>query len=88
MISVRSFIPNPDDYAAIVAIYNANWAMEFARQLDASTIETDDDENNTMVDLNLKLGFQPEAVWVSYRWELPQAAVSALAKTEDAKRDD
>lgn len=44
--------------------------IDFARRLGAYTIDTDNEENNPMFDLNLKLGFQPKAAWVSYRWEL------------------
>jgi mycothiol synthase len=41
--------------------------IAFAQQAGAETIETDNEENNPMFDLNLKLGFRPKAAWVSYR---------------------
>ena len=44
-------------------------SVEFARQLGAQTIETGNEENNPMVDLNLMLGFRPKAAWISYRKE-------------------
>jgi GNAT superfamily N-acetyltransferase len=43
--------------------------VEFAHQLGAQTIETANEENNPMFDINLRLGFQPKAAWVSYRKE-------------------
>lgn len=45
--------------------------IEFARRQGALTIDTSNEERNPMFDLNLKLGFQPKAAWVSYRCELP-----------------
>ena len=45
--------------------------IAFAQRLGAQTIETDNEENNPMFDLNLMLGFQPKAAWISYRKELP-----------------
>lgn len=41
--------------------------IEFAQRLGAETIDTDNEENNPMYDLNLQLGFRPKPAWVSYR---------------------
>jgi GNAT superfamily N-acetyltransferase len=44
-------------------------SIKFAQQLGAQRIETGNEENNPMYDLNLKLGFRPKAAWISYRKE-------------------
>ena len=44
-------------------------SIEFAQQLGAQTIETSNEENNPIADLNLMLGFRPKAAWISYRKE-------------------
>lgn len=44
--------------------------IEFAQQYGARLIETDNEENNPMYDLNMKLGFKPEPAWVEFRKEL------------------
>lgn len=42
-------------------------ATEFARQYGASVVETDNEENNPMYSLNLKLGFKPVPAWLEYK---------------------
>jgi GNAT superfamily N-acetyltransferase len=41
-------------------------AIEFARGLGARVIQTDNDENNPMYDLNLQLGFKPVPAWLMF----------------------
>jgi len=41
--------------------------IRFAQDLGAQTIETGNEENNPIFDINLRLGFQPKAAWLSYR---------------------
>ncbi|HSH02987.1 MAG TPA: GNAT family N-acetyltransferase [Anaerolineae bacterium] len=40
--------------------------IRFGRELGARFIETANEENNRMYDLNLRLGFRPRAAWISY----------------------
>ena len=41
-------------------------ALEFAKRYGAVVVETDNEENNPMYLLNLKLGFQPRPAWVDF----------------------
>lgn len=41
-------------------------AIGFARQYGAKVIETDNEENNPMYVLNLKLGFEPQPAWLDF----------------------
>jgi GNAT superfamily N-acetyltransferase len=41
--------------------------IDFARHCGAHTIETSNEENNPMYQINLRLGFQPKPAWISYR---------------------
>jgi GNAT superfamily N-acetyltransferase len=43
--------------------------IEYATQLGAQSIETGNEENNPIVELNRMLGFRPRAAWISYRKE-------------------
>jgi len=45
-------------------------AHEFARSWGAAVIETDNEENNPMYDLNVTLGFRPTNAWLQFRKEL------------------
>jgi GNAT superfamily N-acetyltransferase len=45
-------------------------AVGFARDRGARVIRTDNEENNPMYDLNVRLGFRPEPAWWTYRKEL------------------
>jgi GNAT superfamily N-acetyltransferase len=45
-------------------------AIAFARDYGARIIETDNEENNPMYYLNLKLGFQPQPAWLEFRLQL------------------
>lgn len=45
-------------------------AIEFARRAGAEDIDTDNEENNPMFQLNLQLGFQPQPAFVDYAKEL------------------
>lgn len=45
-------------------------AVQFAKAFGAQTIETDNEENNPVIDINNCLGFQAKAAWVSYRKDL------------------
>jgi GNAT superfamily N-acetyltransferase len=41
--------------------------VRFARDYDATIIETDNEENNPMFGLNLHLGFEPQPAWLDFR---------------------
>lgn len=41
--------------------------VEFGQKVGAQTIEAKNEEHNPMYDLNMKLGFQPKAAWLSFR---------------------
>lgn len=45
-------------------------AINFAQRLGIESIETDNEENNPMFQLNLRLGFKPIPAWVSYHKKL------------------
>jgi len=45
-------------------------AIEFARERGARAIKTENEENNPMYDLNVRLGFRPIPAWWTYRKEL------------------
>jgi len=45
-------------------------AHEFARSIGAETIVTDNEENNPMYGLNVRLGFKPTKAWLQFRKEL------------------
>lgn len=45
-------------------------AIDYARTYGAATIETDNEENNPMFQLNLALGFKPLPAWVDYHLQL------------------
>lgn len=42
-------------------------AVQYARSIGARRIFTDNEENNPMYQLNLKLGFEPQPAWLAYR---------------------
>jgi GNAT superfamily N-acetyltransferase len=45
-------------------------AHEFARSVGAEVVVTDNEENNPMYDLNMRLGFVPTRAWLQFRKEL------------------
>ena len=45
-------------------------AIDFARDRGARVVRTDNEENNPMYDLNVRLGFKPIPAWWTYRKEL------------------
>jgi hypothetical protein len=45
-------------------------AINYAQMLGIESIETDNEENNPMFQLNLRLGFKPIPAWVSYHKKL------------------
>ncbi len=47
-------------------------AIEFARSLGVVSIETENEENNPMYQLNLKLGFEPQPAWLVFQKKLEQ----------------
>ena len=44
--------------------------IAFARQVGAKIIQTDNEENNPMYGLNLRLGFEPQPAWLDFQKEL------------------
>jgi hypothetical protein len=40
--------------------------IAFAEDYGAKSIETDNEENNPMYELNLKLGFEPRPAWLQF----------------------
>ena len=56
-------------------------AHEFAKEWGAKVIVTDNEENNPMYDLNVRLGFVPTKAWLQFRKELG-AADKAVAGTD------
>lgn len=44
--------------------------IDYAQRQGAITIETSNEENNPMYEINLKLGFLPKPAWISYRKQL------------------
>jgi GNAT superfamily N-acetyltransferase len=42
-------------------------SIEFARSVDARVIQTDNEENNPMYDLNVRLGFKPTPAWLLFQ---------------------
>ncbi len=49
-------------------------AINFARRYGAKVIETDNEENNPMYGLNLKLGFKPRPAWLQFEKKLRETA--------------
>ena len=45
-------------------------AIEYAQRRGITTIKTDNEENNPMYQINLKLGFEPSPAWVDYERKL------------------
>ena len=45
-------------------------AIEFARDIGTRVIQTDNEENNPMYDLNVRLGFKPVPAWLIFMKEL------------------
>jgi GNAT superfamily N-acetyltransferase len=45
-------------------------AIGFAKERGARVIRTENEENNPMYDLNVRLGFRPVPAWWTYRKEL------------------
>jgi GNAT superfamily N-acetyltransferase len=42
-------------------------SIEFARSIDARVIQTDNEDNNPMYDLNVRLGFKPTPAWLLFQ---------------------
>ena len=49
-------------------------SIEFARAMGAKAIQTDNEENNPMYDLNVQLGFRPVPAWLLFRKLLTEEA--------------
>lgn len=45
-------------------------AIDLAKRRGAKTIDTDNEENNPMYDLNMQLGFKPKPAWADYHKDL------------------
>ena len=54
-------------------------AIKFARERGARAIKTENEENNPMYDLNVRLGFRPIPAWWTYRLELNTTNGDALS---------
>lgn len=62
-------------------------AHEFARSIGASTIVTDNEENNPMYDLNVTFGFRPTKAWLQFRKELPAGVETDAAESRAGKAE-
>jgi len=49
-------------------------ALELARDRGAREVSTDNEENNPMYDLNVRLGFRPTPAWLIFQKEIGEAA--------------
>jgi mycothiol synthase len=47
-------------------------AIEFAKSIGARVIQTDNEENNPMYDLNVRLGFEPVPAWILFQKTLAE----------------
>ena len=52
-------------------------SIEFARNIGARVIQTDNEENNPMYDLNVQLGFKPLPAWLLFRKLLGEEAAGS-----------
>jgi len=52
-------------------------SIEFAKRIDARVIQTDNEENNPMYDLNVRLGFKPVPAWLLFRKLLKEGAAGS-----------
>lgn len=59
-------------------------AINFAQARGVKTIDTDNEENNPMYDLNVMLGFKPKPAWVDFHKEISPAALAQQAAKETA----
>jgi GNAT superfamily N-acetyltransferase len=59
-------------------------SIEFARRIDARVIQTDNEENNPMYDLNVRLGFKPTPAWLLLQKLLNEGG--GAAGTDDGGR--
>ncbi len=60
--------------------------IQFAQEVGARWIETENEENNPMYQLNLKLGFRPIPAWLVYEKKLGASPDEAQA-VADLRRD-
>lgn len=59
-------------------------AIEFARQRDVTVIDTGNEENNPMYELNMMLGFKPKPAWVDFHKEIAPTVLSHSEAKETA----
>jgi len=57
-------------------------AIEFARDIGARVIQTDNEENNPMYDLNVRLGFKPTPAWLIFMKTLGDGAQGEVSDTD------
>lgn len=57
-------------------------AIEFARAYGAALIETDNEENNPMYQINMQLGFEPRPAWLEFENRLREDETVVPAKEE------
>ena len=59
-------------------------SIRFAKDLGYRAIQTDNEENNPMYDLNLRLGFRPTKAWLQFRMEVRRISrPTRMSNTDD-----